>query len=138
MHGTKSPLSQYVFMEWCLIKHENVFMAWFLLKHRDVFTFTSPWEFKDSATASRPALGHTQPPVQWVPGVKWPGRESDHSPPSTSESTWSYTSILHTPSRRGAYLSTETTLPYLEIAHGHFQSLIYLLLMVVLFHSAFL
>jgi hypothetical protein len=41
-------------------------------------------------TASRTALGPTQPPIQWVPGalslgVKWPGREADHSPPSSAE-----------------------------------------------------
>jgi hypothetical protein len=41
-------------------------------------------------TASRTALGPTQPPVQWVPGalslgVKQPGREADHSPPSSAE-----------------------------------------------------
>jgi hypothetical protein len=35
-------------------------------------------------------LGPTQPPIQWVPGalslgVKWPGREADHSPPSSAE-----------------------------------------------------
>jgi hypothetical protein len=41
-------------------------------------------------TASRPALGSTQPPIQWVPGVpslgvKRPGRESDHSSPSSAE-----------------------------------------------------
>jgi hypothetical protein len=40
--------------------------------------------------ASRPALGPTQPPIQWVLGalslgVKWPGRESVHSPPSSTE-----------------------------------------------------
>jgi hypothetical protein len=40
--------------------------------------------------ASRPALGPTQPPIRWVPGalslgVKWSGRESDHSPPSSAE-----------------------------------------------------
>jgi hypothetical protein len=37
--------------------------------------------------ASRPALGSTQPPIQWLPaalslGVKLPGREARHSPPS--------------------------------------------------------
>jgi hypothetical protein len=41
-------------------------------------------------SASRPALGPTQPPVQWVPGVlspgiKAPGRDADHSPPSSAE-----------------------------------------------------
>jgi len=50
-------------------------------------------------TASRPALGPTQPPIQWVPGalslgLKLPGREADHSPPSSAEvkNVWSYTS----------------------------------------------
>jgi hypothetical protein len=41
-------------------------------------------------TAFRPALGPTQPPIQWVPGalslgVKRPGRQADHSPPSIAE-----------------------------------------------------
>jgi hypothetical protein len=41
-------------------------------------------------TASRPALGPTQPPIQGVPAapplwVKLPGREADHSPPSNAE-----------------------------------------------------
>jgi hypothetical protein len=50
-------------------------------------------------TASRTALGPTQPPIEWVPGalslgVKRPGREADHSPPSSAEvkNSWSYTS----------------------------------------------
>jgi hypothetical protein len=39
---------------------------------------------------SRPALGPTQPPMQWVQGtlslgVKRPGREADHSPPSSAD-----------------------------------------------------
>jgi hypothetical protein len=40
--------------------------------------------------SSRLALGPTQPPIQWVPGalspgVKRPGREADHSPPTSAE-----------------------------------------------------
>jgi hypothetical protein len=45
------------------------------------------------------ALGPSQPPIQWVLGalslgVKWPGREADHSSPSSAEVkiAWSYTS----------------------------------------------
>jgi hypothetical protein len=50
-------------------------------------------------TASRTALGPTQPPIQWVPGalslgVKRPGLEAVHSLPSSAEvkNAWSYTS----------------------------------------------
>jgi hypothetical protein len=46
--------------------------------------------FPAASTTSRPNLGLTQPPIQWVPGalspgVKRPGREADHSPPSSAE-----------------------------------------------------
>jgi hypothetical protein len=43
------------------------------------------------ASVSRPVLGSTQPPVQWVPGGPFPGgkarlgRDADHSPPSSAE-----------------------------------------------------
>jgi hypothetical protein len=50
--------------------------------------------------SSRPALGPTQRPIQWVPGapslgVKRLGRNADHSPPASSEvkKMWIYTSI---------------------------------------------
>jgi hypothetical protein len=50
-------------------------------------------------TVSRTALGPTQPSIQWVPaalslGVKRPGREADHSPPSSAEvkNAWHYNS----------------------------------------------
>jgi hypothetical protein len=40
--------------------------------------------------SSRLAPGPTQPPIQWLPGalslrVTRPGREADHSPPSSAE-----------------------------------------------------
>jgi hypothetical protein len=45
------------------------------------------------ASVSRPAVGFTQPPVQWVPGGGGPfpggkarqGRDADQSPPSSAE-----------------------------------------------------
>jgi hypothetical protein len=45
---------------------------------------------------SRPAVGPTQPPVQWVPGVLSPGRKADHSPHlvTMSITSRSYTSRL--------------------------------------------
>jgi hypothetical protein len=50
-------------------------------------------------TASRPAVGPNQPPIQWVLGalslgIKRDGSETDHSPPSSAEvnNAWSYTS----------------------------------------------
>jgi hypothetical protein len=37
------------------------------------------------STSSRPALGLTHPPIEWVPGALSPGREADHSPPTSAE-----------------------------------------------------
>jgi hypothetical protein len=57
----------------------------------------------------RPAQGSTQPLIQWVQGalfpeVKWPEREADHSPPTSTEvkKMWIYTSTPHTPSLHSA------------------------------------
>jgi hypothetical protein len=73
------------------------------LKDRGVGS-SSPGKVKNFlySTASRPALGPTQPPpMQWVPvalppGVKRQGREADHSPPASAEvkKMWIYTSTL--------------------------------------------
>jgi hypothetical protein len=70
-------------------------------------------------TASRPALGPTQPPIQLVPGVlflevKRQGREADHSPPSSAEVKESVELYLHspnTPSWRGTQLKHRENLP---------------------------
>jgi hypothetical protein len=45
------------------------------------------------ATSSRPARGLTQPPLQWVPGIKRPEREADHLFTSFAEVnfSWNYT-----------------------------------------------
>jgi hypothetical protein len=45
------------------------------------------------STTSGPALGPTQPPIQWAPGaispgVQLPGREANHSPPFPHISSW--------------------------------------------------
>jgi hypothetical protein len=58
---------------------------------------SSPGKIKNIlfSTSSRPA------PIQWVPGgggspgVKWQGREADHSPPASAEvkKMWIYTYI---------------------------------------------
>jgi hypothetical protein len=48
-------------------------------------------------TTSRPTLGSTQSPIQWVPvvlpGVRWLRHEAHHSPPSSADvkNAWSYT-----------------------------------------------
>jgi hypothetical protein len=48
----------------------------------------------------RPALGPTHLPVQWVPGalspgVMWPGREVDHSPPCSAEVKKAWCLVKH-------------------------------------------
>jgi hypothetical protein len=50
----------------------------------------------------KPAVGSTQPPIQWVPGafslkVKRPGREADQSPPSSAEVKECVELYLHSP-----------------------------------------
>jgi hypothetical protein len=53
-------------------------------------------------TVSRTALGPTQTPIQWILGalslgVKRPGREADHSPPSSADVKECVNIYLHSP-----------------------------------------
>jgi hypothetical protein len=80
----------YTFMLGCSVKaQEQLYLYLYLIgvlgfdsrRRLAVFLFT---------IASRRALGPTQPHIQWVPGalslgVRQPGREADHSPPSSAE-----------------------------------------------------
>jgi hypothetical protein len=73
--------------------------VWFSAGARDFFYFT----------ASIPALWLIHPPIQWAPGalspgVKRPGREADHSQPSSAEvkNIWSIYALSHTSSWRSA------------------------------------
>jgi hypothetical protein len=62
-------------------------------------------------TVSRPALGPTQRPIQWVPGAltlgtKRPSREADHSPPSNAKVEECVELYRHSPIRlHGVVLS---------------------------------
>jgi hypothetical protein len=54
--------------------------------------------------SSRPALGSTQPSIQWVlgalsPGVKQPGRGADHSSPGSAEVKKIWILYIHCPIR---------------------------------------
>jgi hypothetical protein len=78
-------------------------------------------------TASRTAMGPTQPPIQCVTGnpslgVKRPVREADHSPPPSAEDKECVELYIHspnTPSWRGSHLkNTRTTLPRHEDVWG--------------------
>jgi hypothetical protein len=79
------------------------------------------------STSSRPVLGPTHPPIQWVPGalypeVKRPGCKANHSPPTSAEvkNTWIYTSAppirLHDVVLN--WLSTGTTLQLYSVRTG--------------------
>jgi hypothetical protein len=64
-----------------------------------------------NSAVSRPAVGPTQPPIQWVPvapspWVKLQRREADNSPPSSAEvkNGGSIPPLPHTSSRRSAQL----------------------------------
>ena len=60
----------------------------------------NPGEGPDFPHSSRPPLGSTQTPIQWVsglfPGLKRPGRGVDHPPPSSTDINTFAASYLNT------------------------------------------
>jgi hypothetical protein len=90
----------------------------------EIFLFT---------TASRSALGPTQPPIQWVPGalslgVKRPEREANHSPPSSAEVKGCVELYLHSPkmpSWRDAHVKHRDNFTfYLYLLESHLRMII--------------
>jgi hypothetical protein len=76
------------------------------------------------STSSIPAQGFTQPPIQWVPGalfpgVKQPGREADHSPPTSAvvKKTWIYISTPQTSLGRSSELEVYNKSDYQSKPH---------------------
>jgi hypothetical protein len=75
-------------------------------------------------TPSRAALGPPQPPIQWVSGalslgVKRPGREANHSPPSSQRVRGAIPPLPNKPSWCGAQLKHRDnfTLLYFTLLH---------------------
>jgi hypothetical protein len=87
-------------------------------QRRDSFSFT---------TASRPVLGPTQPPIQWIrgalsPEVKRPRREAGHYSPSPSSEFMNVSPLPQTSSWRVTfYLYTANVLGYILIQATTFR-----------------
>jgi hypothetical protein len=89
-----------VIMYWCYLFRDNVvgIATGYGMDDRGVGVGV-PVGSRIFSMSSRPALGPTRPPIQWVPGtlspgIKRQGREADHSPPTSAEvkKMWIYTS----------------------------------------------
>jgi hypothetical protein len=81
---------------------------------------TGGWEF----FSSPPALGPTQPPIQWIPGslflgIKRPGREADHSPRSSAEVKEWVELYLRSLIRLLGMVLSRITLPLIIFYEGH-------------------
>jgi hypothetical protein len=90
----KSPATRGIMTEWCVYLYAAIDMSrvgiatGYEFDDRGV-RIKSPSRVKN-LSMSRPVLGHTQPPIQWVlgdlsSGVKQPELEADHSPPNSAE-----------------------------------------------------
>jgi hypothetical protein len=103
MRGAIPALLLYTFMAWCSVKAQGQLYLYLLHMRVNAGNFSHP-------AASRPALGPTQPPIQWVPravslGVKRPEHEADFTPPSSAEVKECMEIYLHsTPSWHGDQL----------------------------------
>jgi hypothetical protein len=92
--------------------HEIKIYGWVQLCYVDQVTIQTGWTTEESSSnsgraknflfsmSSRPALGSTLPPIQWVPGalslgVRQPECEADHSPLASAKvkKQWIYTSL---------------------------------------------
>jgi hypothetical protein len=74
------------------------------------------------STSSRPAVGSTQPPIQWVPGVKRSGREADHSSPGSAEVKKNVDLYNHSSIRLHGIVETTLPLPItFDLVHAHFE-----------------
>jgi hypothetical protein len=124
----------------CILLPVSLFPLFFKSKYSPQYHWATGWtigvlgfDFRRGlgiflyTTASRTALGPTQPRIQWVSGalslgVKRPGREADHSPPSSAEVKECVELYLHSPntsSWRGAHLKhmdNFTIWPYFQTA----------------------
>jgi hypothetical protein len=88
MSGAIIPLPQYAFMVWCLVKAQEQLCLYFLIR-------SCGWMEVWLLAFLTSTLGPAQPPIQWVLGIYRPGRDDDHSPPSSAKvkNARSYTSI---------------------------------------------
>jgi hypothetical protein len=94
-----------------LSRDSSVGTAIGLRARRPAFDFRQGKEILLFSTVSRRVLGPTQPPIRRVPatlspGLKRPGREADHSPPTSAEAknSGAIPVLPHTSSRPGAKL----------------------------------
>jgi hypothetical protein len=79
---------------------------------------------RDFSHPSRPALGPTQPPVQWYPvffpGVKRPGRTVDHPPPSNAEVKERVELYVYSPSGP-SWPVLGRNVPICHLFHAHYR-----------------
>jgi hypothetical protein len=61
------------------------------------FVIDSVRKLLDTPSYNVKVLGHTQPPIQWIPRAKRPGRETDHSTLSSAQVKSAFSCALTPP-----------------------------------------